>query len=107
MTTEQVAAAINPWQVAQQQFDLAAEPMFSSFTVKPDFTPYTARPNHIPLDEMNPKLAGLRGLQRELAEFSMDHRQLGALGAGHGFAALSPSKYSTTRAGWVPPALTW
>jgi glutamate dehydrogenase (NAD(P)+) len=25
MTTEQVAAAINPWQVAQQQFDLAAE----------------------------------------------------------------------------------
>jgi glutamate dehydrogenase (NAD(P)+) len=25
MTTEQVAAAINPWQVAQQQFDLAAD----------------------------------------------------------------------------------
>ncbi len=25
MTTEQVAASINPWQVAQQQFDLAAE----------------------------------------------------------------------------------
>src|SRR5258707_15087272 len=25
MTTEHVAAAINPWQVAQQQFDLAAE----------------------------------------------------------------------------------
>ena len=25
MTTEQVAAEINPWQVAQQQFDLAAE----------------------------------------------------------------------------------
>src|SRR6187431_1508803 len=25
MTTEQIAAAINPWQVAQQQFDLAAE----------------------------------------------------------------------------------
>jgi YVTN family beta-propeller protein len=53
------------------QFDLAAEPMFSSFAVKPDVTPYTARPNNIPLDEMNPKLAGLRGLQRELAEFSM------------------------------------
>ena len=53
------------------QFDLAAEPMFSSFTGKPDFTPYTARPNTVPLDEMNPKLAGLKGLQRELAEFSM------------------------------------
>src|SRR5262249_42372616 len=53
------------------QFDLAAEPMFSVFSGKPDLTPYTARPNQIPLDEMNPKLAGLKGLQRELAEFSM------------------------------------
>jgi len=53
------------------QFDLAAEPMFTSFTGRPDFTPYTARPNNIPLNEMNPKLAGLKGLQRELAEFSM------------------------------------
>jgi len=53
------------------QYDLAAEPMFSSFTNKPDFTPYTARKNNIPFDEMNPKLAGLKGLQRELAEFSM------------------------------------
>ena len=25
MATEQIAAAINPWHVAQQQFDLAAE----------------------------------------------------------------------------------
>ena len=25
MTTEQAAPAINPWQVAQQQFDLAAD----------------------------------------------------------------------------------
>ena len=40
------------------QFDLAAEPMFSAFTSKPDFTPYSARPNQIPLDEMNPQLAG-------------------------------------------------
>ena len=53
------------------QFDLAAEPMFSAFTSKPDFTPYTARPNQIPLDEMNPQLAGLTGLQRDLAKFSM------------------------------------
>jgi YVTN family beta-propeller protein len=53
------------------QFDLAAQPMFSAFTPTPDFTPYTARPNQIPLDEMNPPLAGLHGLQKQLAEFSL------------------------------------
>ncbi|HKD42268.1 MAG TPA: alkaline phosphatase family protein, partial [Myxococcaceae bacterium] len=53
------------------QFDLAAEPMFTSFTGRPDLTPYTALPNQIPLNEMNPGLAGLKGLQRELAEFSL------------------------------------
>jgi YVTN family beta-propeller protein len=53
------------------QFDLAAEPMFTTFTAKPDVTPYTAIPNRIPLDEMNPPLAGLTGLQRQLAEFSL------------------------------------
>jgi YVTN family beta-propeller protein len=53
------------------RFDLAAEPMFSAFTSKPDFRPYTARPNQIQLDEMNPQLAGLTGLQRDLAKFSM------------------------------------
>jgi hypothetical protein len=55
----------------QNQYDSAAEPMFSLFTSKPDFTPYTALLNQIPLDEMNPPLAGLTGLQRELAEFSL------------------------------------
>jgi hypothetical protein len=53
------------------QFDEAAEPMFSLFTNKPDVTPYQVRPNQIPLDEMNPAMAGLTGLQRQLAEFSM------------------------------------
>ncbi|HXI27414.1 MAG TPA: bifunctional YncE family protein/alkaline phosphatase family protein [Vicinamibacterales bacterium] len=52
-------------------FDSPAEPMFSVFTSKPDFTPYTARPNQIPLDEMNPGIAGLVGLQRQLAKFSL------------------------------------
>ena len=52
------------------QYDLAAEPMFSTFTSKRDLTPFTALPNQIPLDEMNPALAGLTGLQRELAEMS-------------------------------------
>ena len=50
------------------QFDLAAEPMFSAFTDEPDFAPYDALPNQIPLDEMNP---GLTGLQRELTKASM------------------------------------
>jgi phosphoesterase family protein len=53
------------------QFDAAAEPMFSVFTSKPDLTPYTARPNQVTLDEMNPSLAGLSGLQRQLAKFSL------------------------------------
>jgi hypothetical protein len=39
------------------QFDLAAQPMFSVFIPQPDFTPYTALPNTIPLNEMNPALA--------------------------------------------------
>jgi YVTN family beta-propeller protein len=55
----------------RNQFDLAAEPMFSTFTSRADLAPYNARPNIIPLDEMNPPLAGLRGLQRDLARFSM------------------------------------
>jgi hypothetical protein len=53
------------------QYAQAAEPMFTTFTSKPDNTPYTALPNQIPLNEMNPQLAQLQGLQRELAEFSL------------------------------------
>ncbi|MFT7035579.1 MAG: YVTN family beta-propeller protein [Cyclobacteriaceae bacterium] len=41
------------------QFDLLAEPLVDCFTDKPDFTPYTALPNQIPLDEMNPDLASI------------------------------------------------
>lgn len=56
---------------ASNQFDLAADPMFSAFTTHPDFAPYQALPNRIPLDEMNPALHALRGLPRQLAETSM------------------------------------
>jgi hypothetical protein len=35
------------------QLDMAAEPMYGAFTDKPDYTPYTALPNQIPLDTMN------------------------------------------------------
>jgi hypothetical protein len=53
------------------QFDLAAEPMFTVFATQPDAATYTALPNQVPLDEMNPPARALRGLQRELAEASM------------------------------------
>jgi YVTN family beta-propeller protein len=49
------------------QFDQAAAPMFSLFTSQPDVTPYSTLPNIIPLNEMNPPISSLRGLQRELA----------------------------------------
>ena len=53
------------------QFDLGAEPMFPVFSAKPDYTPYKALPNQIPLEEMNPPLRALKGMQRALAQASM------------------------------------
>jgi YVTN family beta-propeller protein len=66
------------------QFDLAAEPMFSLFTSQPDYTPYSALSNRIPLDEMNPSLSGTSGLQRQLAVASlkMDFSEPDAADAG-------------------------
>src|SRR5581483_9654798 len=37
------------------QLDATATPMFDCFTSVPDFTPYAAETNQVPLDEMNPK----------------------------------------------------
>jgi hypothetical protein len=53
------------------QFDLVATPMHDCFADKPDFTPYTALPNQIPLNEMNPKIATLEGRQKHWAKESM------------------------------------
>ncbi len=36
------------------QFDASATPLFDCFTETPDFTPFTAVPNNVPLDQMNP-----------------------------------------------------
>ena len=36
------------------QLDATATPMSDCFTPTPDFTPFTAVPNNIPLDQMNP-----------------------------------------------------
>jgi len=39
------------------QMDATATPMFDCFTNTPDFTPYTAVANNVPLDQMNPRPA--------------------------------------------------
>ena len=54
------------------QLTMAANPMTNCFRETPDFTPYKAKPNLIPLDEMNPKLASLRGKARHYAKMSME-----------------------------------
>ena len=42
------------------QFDASARPMFECFTDTPDLTPFTAVPNQVPLDQMNPDPKALR-----------------------------------------------
>jgi YVTN family beta-propeller protein len=42
------------------QMDATATPMFDCFSDTPDFTPYDAVTNNIPLDEMNPKAKRIR-----------------------------------------------
>jgi phospholipase C len=42
------------------QLDASATPMSACFTDTPDFTPYTAVPNRIPLDRLNPELADIK-----------------------------------------------
>jgi len=54
------------------QLDLSAEAMVDCFTGKPDFTPYKAVKNNIPLDEMNPELVSLAGNQLYWAKKSME-----------------------------------
>ncbi len=53
------------------QLDLGAIPMDDCFMETPDLTPYSARANIIPLDEMNPDVTALRGKQRYYAEQSI------------------------------------
>ena len=54
------------------QLDLSAESMADCFTGKPDFTPYKAVKNNIPLDEINPPLVSLAGDQLYWAIKSME-----------------------------------
>jgi hypothetical protein len=41
------------------QLDASATPMIACFAETPDFTPYAAVPNRIPLDRLNPELAAI------------------------------------------------
>lgn len=54
------------------QLTMASNPMIACFQEKPDFTPYKARPNEIPLDQMNQNIAQLRGKARYYAKQSME-----------------------------------
>lgn len=51
------------------QIDMAVEQdsMRHVFTTKADFTTYRARPNLIPLDELNPAVSALKGVERDWA----------------------------------------
>jgi hypothetical protein len=52
------------------QLTMAANPMTNAFMDKADLTPYTALPNIVPLDQMNQKVAQLRGKARYYAKKS-------------------------------------
>jgi YVTN family beta-propeller protein len=67
------------------QFDATATPMADCFTDRPDFTPYTALPANIPLDEMNPGPKAIRDpLLREqaLASARLDFSRVDACPEG-------------------------
>ena len=50
------------------QFDATATPMSDCFTATPDFTPFKALPNNVPLDQMNPAPQAIHDpLQRKYA----------------------------------------
>jgi len=54
------------------QLDMTAEAMTDCFTGKPDFSPYKAVKNNIPLDQLNPELTSLSGDQLYWAQKSLE-----------------------------------
>jgi YVTN family beta-propeller protein len=54
------------------QLDLSAEAMTDCFTDKPDFTPFKAVKNNIPLDELNPSLVSISGDELYWAKKSIE-----------------------------------
>ena len=45
------------------QFDATATPMFDCFTSAPDFSPFMAVANRVPLDDMNPSPKQIKDAQ--------------------------------------------
>jgi hypothetical protein len=56
---------------SMNQLDLSATAMRACFQEKPDLRTYTARPNQVPLDEMNPAVERLTGQALYWARKSM------------------------------------
>jgi YVTN family beta-propeller protein len=54
------------------QLDMTAEAMADCFTGNPDFSPYKALKNNIPLDQINPPLTSLTGDQLYWAQKSLE-----------------------------------
>ena len=54
------------------QLDLSAEAMVDCFTGKPDYTPFKAIKNNIPLDKLNPPLSALSGKPLYWAKKSLE-----------------------------------
>jgi len=53
------------------QMDASATPMFDCFSDQPDFTPFTALPNNVPLDQLNPMPSAIKDpVQRHYALLS-------------------------------------
>ena len=71
---------------AMNQMDLAINPtsMADVFKSKPDLTPFTAVPNQIRLDELNPSPSALKGIELEWAQASdrMDFSRPDVAGEG-------------------------
>jgi hypothetical protein len=61
------------------QFDASALPMFECFQDKPDFTPFTAAPALVALDQMNPETTAISDpiLRRDaLVSASLNFREV-------------------------------
>ena len=100
------------------QMDLAAEPMYAAFTNHPNNSPYTARPNQIPLDTMNTPAAQLAGPAKAWAQWSAkqdwrgpDRANPAQLNraiwyAAHGFTQPYPGESRILTPGEVPAGPT-
>ena len=79
------------------QMDLAAPAMRGCFLEQPDLRPFTARPNEIPLDEMNPPSGTLSGPRLEWA---------GSRWSWISTTSTKPTRILSTASSGTPPGAT-